>query len=55
MAALGIDDSRISQESLKYAIQYYQAKDFILTQKVLVQLKEFDIQIEAQKQKSENQ
>ncbi len=43
------------QEALKYAVKYYQAKDFILTQKVLVQLKEFNNRIETEKQRSVNQ
>lgn len=47
--------NRNFEEGLKYAIQYYQAKDFILTQKVLVQLKEFNNRIETVKQRSENQ
>ncbi|MFC2102236.1 ATP-binding protein [Bacteroidota bacterium] len=43
------------EEALNYAIQYYLARDFITNQKVLVQLKEFNNQIEAEKQRSENQ
>ncbi|MBN1198190.1 MAG: tetratricopeptide repeat-containing sensor histidine kinase [Bacteroidales bacterium] len=43
------------QEALYYTIQYYDAKEFILTQKVLVQLKEFNNRMEAEKQHLENQ
>lgn len=41
-------------EALKYTIQYYDAKDFILTQKVLVQVKEFNSMMEIEKQRSLN-
>lgn len=43
------------QEGLKYAIQYYQAKEFIINQKVLVQLKEFNNRMENEQQRRENQ
>ena len=39
----------------KYACLYYQAKETILTQKVLVQLQEFNNRLASEKQRSENQ
>ena len=39
----------------KFVVKYFQAKESILTQKVLVQLEEFNNKIAAEKQRSENQ
>lgn len=59
MSASYLKDYYISighyQEALHYVIQYYDAKEFILNQRVLVQLKEFNNQMEAEKQHLENQ